>query len=130
MQRVGRVIRVAAVALGIVAMVACSTPPGTSVEATAAVSGGPDTAMIVASYPRHPNEPRSHRRRPHRKRSGDPLLDLERREVCLDAGALCPAPVADRQLDPRILEAAARRLGVGRRSMDLLNSARQQSARS
>jgi len=54
MQRVGRVIRVAAVALGIVAMVACSTPPGTSVEAAAAVSGGPDTAMIVASYPPPP----------------------------------------------------------------------------
>jgi len=73
MQRVGRAIGVAAVALAVVvAMVACSTPPGTSVEAAAAVSGGPDTAMIVASYPRHPNEPRSHRRRPHRKRSGGP----------------------------------------------------------
>lgn len=55
MQRVGRVIRIAAVALGVVvAMVACSTPPGTSVEAATAVSGGPETAMTVASYPPPP----------------------------------------------------------------------------
>jgi hypothetical protein len=73
MQRVGRVSRVSAVALGVVvAMVACSKPPGTSVEAATGISGGPETVMTVASYPRHPNVPRSRRRRPHRKRSGAP----------------------------------------------------------
>ena len=55
MQHIDRRIGVGAVALGVVvAMVACSTAPGTSVGAAAAVSDSPETAMIVASYPPPP----------------------------------------------------------------------------
>ena len=55
MQRAGQVIRVAAIALGIIIeMVACSTPPGTSVEPAATVRGTSAPGMSVASYPPPP----------------------------------------------------------------------------
>jgi hypothetical protein len=47
-------------------------------------------------------------------------LAVERAAICLGAGALCPAPVPDRQLDPRLLAARARRLDVGGRAMDFV----------
>src|SRR4029077_8079218 len=47
-------------------------------------------------------------------------LALERAAICLGAGALCPAPVTDCQLDPGLLGARPRRLDVGRRAMDLV----------
>ena len=49
MQRAGQVIRVAVAALGVVvAMGACSTPPGTSVGPAATVPGGSASVMSGA----------------------------------------------------------------------------------
>ena len=55
MQRAGQVIRVAVAALGVVvAMGACSTPPGTSVGPAATVPGSSASVMSGASYPPPP----------------------------------------------------------------------------
>jgi WXXGXW repeat (2 copies) len=54
MQHVDLMIGVAAVALGIVALSACSTPPHTSAEVTAAPSVAPGAAAILAAFPPPP----------------------------------------------------------------------------
>jgi len=51
MQHVDRTIGVAAVALGAVALAACSAAPVTPVELTAASSGAPENTLILASFP-------------------------------------------------------------------------------
>ena len=51
MQHVDRTIGVAAVALGLVALSACSTSPVTPAEVTATRSGIPGSALILALFP-------------------------------------------------------------------------------
>jgi hypothetical protein len=133
MQRIGRMIGVAAVALGVdVATVDCSTSPGTSVGAATAVPGGPETAMMtVASYPPPPkraeipppaSSPQALWRSSYWSWNGVTYVWI--REHCVQR----PSPTAN--WIPGYWVQRPEGLDVGRRSMDLLNPARPQSARS
>jgi hypothetical protein len=68
MLHVDRMIGVAALAMSVVGLAACSTPPDSPIET--AVFGSSVTPIAAAPHLRHPGVPRSHRRRRHHKPSG------------------------------------------------------------
>ena len=120
MQRFDPMIGVAAAALSIATMSACSAPPAVLVE-TASSRAGPRCCCRAA--------------RPAAETRGNPAagalaagpldrraMEVERRTLRLGTGQICRAPVADRQLDRRLLGGAAAGLDVDRRPMDLLGA--------
>jgi len=116
MQQVDRMI---VVGLGVLVFSACSSPPA-QVTSVASIQ-----AQASAAVAPHPPPPKTCRDPAAGALASGPLgirpLEVECRTICLDARALCPAPLADRQLDLRLLAAGAQRLDVGRGAVDLVS---------
>ena len=118
MQHVGP--KIAAAALGLIALSACSAPPIAPVEVSAAVSARPSSEIVAAPQPPPPTRVEL----PPPAPSPQALsLELERPPIRLEPRAICRTALPDGQLDSRLLGAAAGRLDQGRRPMDLLDNA-------
>ena len=125
MRHVDRSMGVAAVALSVALLSACSSLPVTSTEVAAGSDGSPGAALLRVLV-----RPASQTRRDSATGAfaaiamGLRPLELERSAMCMDAGALYRTPEARRQLAPRLLATGGRRLGVVRRPLALVTRPR------